>query len=203
MGPAPRVKLLTMIDVHVLGPGRAPEEIDAAIKAIDPAAELVHLGGLKWWLGVRAPNPAAVDQLADAHNAAARRPVLEDPAERAMMEVELVKEFQMYQVMAAGFRPIALYTIDGHKREDGWAWWEVVDDFRQRDHHWRTSTESAFAGAVKSSISADRLNAERIKEFGRMATEVAAEAFNFVFKKARSFTRSIGARARRRPTITH
>jgi hypothetical protein len=186
-----------MNDVHVLGPLRAPEEIVRAIQEIDPKAELVHLEGKKWWLGVRAPNPAAVEQLEDAHRLASTRPTIPDPAERAMAEVELAREFQMYQVMARGFRPIAIYTVDGGLREDGWAWPDVVDDFRQRDRHYRTTSPDQRYTAIKRAISMDWLNLQRAIEWGKMATEAAAEAFRFVFKKAKSFTRrAIGSRRR-------
>lgn len=183
-----------MQQLHVIGPLRAPDEIDAAIKAIDPKAELIHLEGPKWWLGVRAPNPAAEEQLADAHHHASRRPTIEDPAERAFMEVELAREFAMYQVMASGFRPIALYTIDGGVREDGWTWGEVVDDFRQRDYNWRNTPELHGKRALKRSVSMDRLNAERIVEFGKKAADAAREAYRFVFRRSVSSTRRVGDR---------
>lgn len=184
-----------MIDVHI-GPGRCPPEIDAALKAIDPEAELVHLEGRKWWLGVKAPNPAAVEQLADAHQHATVDPTLTDPVERAMVAVELAREFQMFQVMARGFKPVALYTVGAGS--DDVTFGQIVEDFRIRDYNWRTKTAAQLERELRDSISMDKANRGRIAEWGKKATDAAAEAFRFVFKGARSFTRrAIGQRRRR------
>jgi hypothetical protein len=167
----------------MIGPDQCPPEIDVALKAIDSKAELIHLGGTRWWLGIRTPNPAARNplDLESAHRYSTTRPTIPDPAERALMEVELAKEFQMRQIMAAGFKPVALYVVE--QGEFG----EVVEDFRIRDFNWRTKSEEQLRKELHDATSMDVMNRRRIVEWGKQATEAAAEAFRFVFKGARSF----------------
>jgi hypothetical protein len=165
--------------------------VASALKAIDPHAELVHLEGKRWWLGIVAPNPEAGDpmELASAAKYAGMRSTINDPAERAMMEVELGREFQMRQIMAAGFRPVELYVVEDNDLS------VIVEDFRIRDHNFRTKTAEQIEKEFKAAISMDALNRRRILEWGKQAAEVAAEAFRFVFKGARS---SSGSHKRQR-----
>lgn len=179
---------------RVLGSRETPEEIRTALEAIDPNAELIHIQGKRWWLGVRGPNPKAADpmELASAHDAMARMPDIIDPAERAAMEVELAQEFTMRQVMAEGFRPVNLYTVG--KDEEWENLHEVVDDFRVRDYNWRTMSQEQQERELRDAASMDLRNQSRIREWGQNAKEAAAEAYDFVFKGARSFM--LGARNR-------
>lgn len=190
-------------DVHVIGPGRAPEEVVTALQAIDPKAELVHLAGKRWWLGIRAPNPHAQDplDLENARTLAATRPVIEDPAERALAEFELGLEFQMRQVMAAGFKPVMLYVLDPNGDATDpkvvSTLHEIVEDFRVRDFNHRTKSPQQIEREIKAAVSIDLLNRDRIRAWGKKATECAAEAFRFVFKGARSNQSKVRRRARR------
>jgi hypothetical protein len=172
---------------RIIGSRTTPEEIKTALEAIDPNAELIHLQGKRWWLGVRAPNPEAADpmELADAHKAMSTLPTIEDKAERAMMEVELAQEFTMRQIMAEGFKPVALYVVG--KGEDYETLHQIVEDFRIRDYNWRTMTPEQQEQALRDSFSMEKRNAPRIKRWGQMAKEAASEAYNFIFRGARSF----------------
>lgn len=163
-----------------LGEGTAPPEILAALREIDARADLIHLGGTKWWLGTRQPNPAAVERLAHAHAMAAATPPIDDPVERAVVQQHLGLEFEMLQHMAAGFCPIHLYDCEGAPGR------EIVEDFRLRDFNWRTKSERQIQRELKESVSADLLNKPRIARFAEAAREVAAESFRYVFRRARS-----------------
>jgi len=178
-----------MRTVGIVGEGVCPPNILAALQEIDSSADLIHLGGTSWWLGVRAPNPAAKTGLAHAHAKASKIPQVEDPADRAYAEVELAKELRMYQIMAEGFRPIALYEVEGSPGHD------IVEDFRIRDFNFRTKSEDQIMRELKASISMEELNRPRIQRFGELAREKAAEAFRYVFKRARSFV--VGAQLER------
>jgi len=166
----------------LIGTRETPEEVKTALEAIDPSAELIHLGGKRWWLGIRAPNPKAADpmELEGAYNAVSRKSSIPDRAEAAAMDVELEKELTMRQIMAAGFRPVALYTVE--RGELG----TIVEDFRLRDHNWKTKTPKQIEKELKESISLDVLNRKRIEEWGKMASEAAQDAWRYVFKRARS-----------------
>lgn len=174
-------------NLNLLGPGRPPPEIDAALKRIDPAAELLHLGGKKWWLGVRAPNPEAKEKgrLADAYDKASTpASSIYDPAERAVAQVELEKEFIMLQTMAGGFRPIDVYSVGTGDGE--WTMWEIVEDFRIRDYNWRTQTEDQIRNELRKYASIEERNRPRIKRAGEWMKLKAGEVFRFAMKGARS-----------------
>lgn len=167
----------------LLGPGQAPAEILEALRAIDPEADLVHLGDRHWWLGVRAPNPAAVQDLEGAYEAMRAVPEIEDPAERAIVAMRLDREFLMRQIMAQGFKPIALYECDGAPGMD------IVEDFRIRDFNWRHQTEDQVKRELRDSVSSEKRNESKVRAWGQMAKDAAAEAYRFVFRGKRSVTR--------------
>lgn len=177
---------------RIIGSRATPEEIQTALEAIDENAELIHLGGKRWWLGVRAPNPKATDpmDLANAQKAAGLLPTVQDKAERAVLEVELSKEFTMRQIMAEGFRPIMLYVVDpaGDQTHKATAanLHEIVEDFRVRDYNHRTKSQQQIERELKQASSVDYQNALRIKEWGALAADKAREAYNYVFRRARS-----------------
>lgn len=165
-----------------IGPGTAPPEIVSALQEIDPRAELIHLEGERWWLGIRAENPKAREDMASgqAKLLARRAPVIDDPVERAIVEAELGVEYQMRQVMAMGFRPVSVYRCEkapGH---------EIVEDFRIRDYNWRTQTQAQQERALKDSVSMEALNRPRIAHFAKMAKEAASEAYRYTMRAARS-----------------
>ena len=178
---------------RIIGSRTTPEEIRTGLEAIDPAAELIHLQGKRWWLGVRAPNPEAADpmELQGAHDAMAHMPTIVDKAERAMMEVELAQEFTMRQIMAEGFKPVMMYVVDPHGDQTDpkvvESLHQIVEDFRIRDYNWRTMTPEQQEKELKQAFSMDHQNRRRIREWGAMAKDAAAEAYNYVFRGARSF----------------
>lgn len=177
------------VDTHsltLLGPGTCPPEIDRALKEIDPNAELLHLGGSRWWLGIKAPNPEASrdDGVLGHAKRHAKRPTSPqlDPAEKAVMQVELEKEFTMRQIMASGFRPVALYEVEG----GGAPGWDIVEDFRIRDYNFRTKTEDQIRRDLKKHMSIEERDRPRIERFGRLAKEKASEVWRYALRRARS-----------------
>lgn len=170
----------------LLGPSTCPEDIDRALKEIDADAELLHLGGSKWWLGVRAPNPKAREIVESGkllEQLTAPEAHAMDPAERAMVAVDLEKEYTMYQIMAGGFRPIALYDTEG--KSPGW---DIVEDFQIRDWNWRNTSEAETERRVRGAISVDEGNRRRIARAAEALRDKAAEVYDYVFRGRRSVT---------------
>lgn len=159
----------------------APPEVQAALKEIDPAARLVHLGGREWLLGVQRPNPAARAKVEDALKKLSSATVSGsiDLAERVALQNELGKEFQLMQLCAEGFRPIHLYEVDG-------SFAEVVNDFRLRDHNWRVRPEAAFR-EMRDELSFDVQDAKRTERVREAMDQEGGSLFRHVFKKAKSF----------------
>lgn len=170
------------MSITILGEGKAPPEVLSALREIDPRADLVHLGGTKWWLGTRAPNPAGVRLLAQAKERHAAAPVIDDPAERAVAAEYLGRELVMYQIMADGFCPVDLYTCEGSPGMD------IVDDFRQRDFGWRNKREQDIRAELQAFASLERGNEARSKGWASRAVEAARDAFRYTFRGARSVT---------------
>lgn len=121
---------------------QAPPEVLEKLRAIDARAELVHLGGTTWWLGIREVNNPAKDQLErmlkvsdTAHSALE----VTDAFERAMVLERIAKEHHMRRIMAygtdgmSGFRPVELRECT--KLGD---FYELVEDFRRADWTWKT-----------------------------------------------------------------
>lgn len=165
---------------EMLGPGKAPPEIVAAIHHIDPEVELLHLSGKRWWLVHKAPNPDAARKLAELVTRQDKVGTLDDPAERAVVEHELGIELLMLKVMADGHKPIQVYEVDGAPG------WEIVEDLRLRDHNWRTKSLTQLKRELREATSTDHLNKQRAEQFGERAVERARDAFSYVFRKARS-----------------
>lgn len=121
---------------------RAPSGVLEKLREIDPKAELVHLGGSTWWLGVVGPNQPARDRilrsLGTMDGVASATMAVADPFERAMAQEHLAKETRMYQIMAygpngeGGFRPIELRECETLADFN-----ELVEDFRRADWTWR------------------------------------------------------------------
>lgn len=163
----------------------APTEIRSALREIDPDADLVHLGGREWLLGVRRPNAAAEQRVREQLTQLTTTKLeVSERAERALAESQLGKELQLLQFFAsAPFRPIHLYEIGG---EGGTSFGAVVRDFRLRDFNWRTRREAAFR-ELKDAVSFDLADQKRtglVREFIRQESR---SMFRFVMKKARSF----------------
>src|SRR5690606_31719078 len=91
----------------------APENVLTALRAVDPDADLVHLGGNEWMLGVRKENHAARERVErQLKIMTTTRLEVGDIADRAAAESQLGKEFQLLQFFAsAPFRPIQHYRI--------------------------------------------------------------------------------------------
>lgn len=163
----------------------APQEVVTALRAIDPDADLVHLGGNEWLLGVRKPNDAARQKVEEQlKQLTTSRILLGDAAERAYTEAQMGKELQLLQFCAsAPFRPIQLYHVGGGEGEVTFG--EIVQDFRLRDFNWRTRPEAAFR-ELKEAVSTDIADARRTELVREKMRAEAGSMFRFVMKKARS-----------------
>lgn len=178
------------LSTTLLGSSEAPPEIAEALERIRPGVRLLHLGGSKWWLGSEGPNPRAAELLALKRlgTTVGTNEGKLDPAERAMAQTRLEKELVMYEIMASGFRPIQLYDLEqgaeGAQAVENL--YEIVEDFRIREHNLRNTSEAEQRRAAKEAVSVEALNAPRIKRFGQFARDKAAEAYSYVMRKARS-----------------
>lgn len=159
-----------------------PPEIAAGLRAVDPAAELIHLGGAQWLLGVRKPNPeAAAEVEKQLKTLVTVRNQVADAADRARVDQEIALELQLLQYCATtGFRPIHPYTI-GPRR----SMHEIVQDFALRDHNWRTRPDAAFAELAEA-VSIDAGDARRTAIVLAKVQADAKSMFRFVMKGARS-----------------
>jgi hypothetical protein len=166
--------------MHTLSFGNetAPPETLAALREIDPAADLVHLGGAEWMLGIRGPNPGAQERIA-------RQLRLLEPMKHT--SPELGREFQLLQFYAGGFRPIMLYRLgdldpDGETITFGW----IVDDFRIRDFNHRVRPAEAEA-EFRAAISLDEGNKRRAQVFADYFDAEGGSLWRHVMAGARSF----------------
>lgn len=178
----------------LLGPGRAPAEILAALRSIDPEADLIHLGGYEWLLGVKRPNPAAREKIERQLKALSTATIGGglDPADKARVQTELGKEFQLLQYCAEGFRPIQMYVVNDPTAPDSVTFGEVVQDFRLRDHNWRTRREAAFA-ELRDAISADEQGRWRTNLVREFFEQEGASLHRYVMRKAKGFWQRVKA----------
>ena len=133
----------------LIGQRKAPPGVLTAIQEIDPLADIVHLGGSEWLLGVRKENMQAAQRVQDELeqlDGQAGRLGHHQVAMKEVLELEQAKEIEVLQYCARGFRPIHLYDLEET------TWPEVVMDFRIRDHNWRTRRDSAIR-EMKEAIS--------------------------------------------------
>lgn len=169
-----------------LGGGRAPESVLAALREIDADADLVHLGGHEWLLGVKQPNPSAREKVEEQLKQVARASHTIggglDPADKAQLQSDLGKEFQLLQYCAQGFRPIQLYVVDG----DPWTFGKVVESFRLRDFNWRTRREAAVQ-ELKDAISFDVQDQKRTALVREYFDQEGGSLWHKVMRRARSF----------------
>lgn len=180
----------------MIGQQRAPGPILARLREIDPKADVVHLDGREWLLGVRAENHPARDRVeAQLRHAVAAPNELADAGERALIGRQMACEIEVLQLCANGFRPIQLYQVDESRPTgyrgffaDGpraWTWGEVVEDFRLRDFNWRTRREAAF-GELRDEVSTERGERERTARFMDYISARARDVYQRVFAKAKS-----------------
>lgn len=160
----------------------APLEILQGLRAIDPAADLVHLGGAQWLLGVRRPNPEAAAEIEkQLKTLTLTRNEVVDVADRARVDQETALELQLLQYCATtGFRPIHPYTID-----NGRSMHEIVQDFALRDHNWRNRPDAAFAELAEA-VSIDAADAKRTAIVLAKIQADARSMFRYVIRRARS-----------------
>lgn len=156
-----------------------PPEILAALRAIDPKAELVHLGGTSWLLGVRGPNPAAVKQLARVMTIPRPMPPGLTDSERATLDLEIACQMQVAQLCADGFKPVQMYTMARPTHE-------VVQDFALRDHNWRVRPKEAFQ-EMKDAASLDLGNKRRVQRFRESVQAESKSMFKYLMQKAKNF----------------
>lgn len=161
-----------------MGPLTAPPETLDALRTIDADADLVHVEGRQWLLGVRQPNPGAQERIENQLR-------LVDPHKATSWEA--AREFELLQLFASGFRPIALYEL-GEERPDGevvtFGW--IVEDFRIRDFNFRVRRKEAEAEFLDA-ISLDAGNKRRARVVADWAEAEAPSLFRHVFKRARGF----------------
>lgn len=165
-----------------LGTLTAPPETLAALREIDPQADLVHLEDHVWLLGIRGPNPAAQERL---H----RQLRILDPMKG--VSHEMGREFELLQFFAQGFRPIQIYrlgeaTPDGDVVTFGW----IVEDFRLRDYNWRIRPAEADA-EFRQAISLDEGNHRRAQVLADFVEAEGGSLWRYVFAKARSFLQRV------------
>lgn len=163
---------------------QAPPEILAALREIDAKADLVCVGDGFWWLGVREPNPAAIDALArevkgDEHGAIRLQADREEAGFR-LTNPTAGTRFAMLQVMAAGFKPIQLYQCE----RPGY---EIVQDFRLRDYNWRVRPDEAVQEMYDEHIDMDAANRRRTAILREYAEQESWSLFNHVMQKAKRF----------------
>lgn len=175
----------------------APPEILAGVRAIDPTADVIHLGGVEWMLGVRKPNDAARAEVEkQLKTIVTTRNNVVDAADRARVDLEMAKELQLLQLFADGLRPIHIYHVG--KGQEYTSLHEIVSDFRERDFNWRMRADAAFKEYARS-LSIDEADAERTKTVLAKIQADARSMFRHVIKKARSFVVQ-GLRPSRRPS---
>lgn len=163
---------------------QAPPEILVALREIDPKADLLCIGDGFWWLGVREPNPAAVEALAkeirgDEHGAMRLKLDREEDGV-VLTNPKAGTRFAMLQIMAGGFRPIHLYQCE----RPGW---EIVRDFRIRDHNWRTRPEAAVKEMFDEHVSMDAANQRRTGTLLDFVRQEAGYLWHQVFRHRRHF----------------
>ena len=160
------------------GEAVAPREVQDQLRAIDPDAELLHLGGPEWLLCVRQPNPGAQERIQ-------RQLKLLDP--HKAIDHEAGREFQLLQLYASGVRPIQLYRLgeldgDGERITFGW----IVEDFRIRDFNWRVRPRETER-EMRDAMSLDAGNRRRARVMAEYMEAEGPSLFRYVMKRARSF----------------
>lgn len=163
---------------------KAPPEILSALRAIDPAADLVCVQGGFWVLGIRAPNPAAEEALAgeikgDPHGAYQRRDETQEALDGMMAAPRAGARLALLQLYASGFRPITMHKVD----RPGF---DIVEDFRVRDHNWRTRPEAAWA-ELKEGVSMDIANARRTSTLIEYVQGEMGFLFHHIMRRAKRF----------------
>lgn len=157
-----------------LGDRVASAQVLAALKEIDPAADLVHLGGDQWWLGVRGQNREAEGRLQREMLATQR--AIRDSSTDPLVAQEEGKRLQMLAYMAQGFRPIALYAQPEPDQR-------IVDDFRTRDFNWRTREREAHQ-ELREAVSLDAGNLRRARPVREWAQQEAGFWHRHIFRRA-------------------
>ena len=150
---------------------QAPVGVLEKLREIDSRAQLVHLGGTSWWLGVDETNLGARDQLL---RSLAQTDVAEsalgvsDAFERALTLDYIAKEHRMLQIMAygvdggSGFRPIEIRECP--KLED---FYELVEDFRRADYIWKTQGVKRFMTKMNAVKERSLATLDRIRQDAR------------------------------------
>lgn len=161
-----------------------PPEIVAGLRAIDPLAELIHLGDAEWMLMVRKPNDHARDEVdKQLKTIATVRNEVVDVADRARVDLEMAKELQLLQLFGSGYRPIHIYAVgQGQPYASLHA---IVADFRERDFNWRFRPDAAFA-ELQDAISLDAGDARRTAVVLEKVRQDAKSMFRYVMRGARS-----------------
>jgi hypothetical protein len=106
-----------------------PPLLLAALKSIDPRAELFHAGGGHWWLGVVIPNE---------HREQQGRVILKFEKERGNQANP--RNILLGHLLVEGFARINGYEVAGDPSEtvkayDGY-YCSILEDFRERDYWW-------------------------------------------------------------------
>ena len=158
------------------GERKAPEAVLQQLREIDPNADLVYLGGSEWLLGVRAENHAAKRAIERQLAWALDQPKLSDPLDAA----EQAKRIQLLQLYASGFRPVHIYSTPE----------ESVEDFRERDHRWRTDFDGTIRDRLREASLEDRREASEARLMDYIQAETGFLHRHF-FRGAKSFMQRV------------
>lgn len=115
----------------------APPEVLAQLREIDPRADLILAAPGAWMLGVWNPSSEAMKRATRRLDRMMTMPVTEQ-------NTMLAGRIALMQLAAKGFRPIEVYE---QQEPDG----RIVNDFRERDHNYRTMGDKAFEAAMDRS----------------------------------------------------
>ena len=164
---------------------QAPPEIISALREVDPKADLVHVPGGFWLLGVRGPNPPAARALAeelkaDPHGANKRRLETEEKGLSSELRSPVTgMRLELLAFYASGFKPIQMYECERPS-------WAIVKDFRKRDYNWRVRPDAAVA-EMKDAISIDAGNRRRTAALVEYLQQEMGFIYHHVMRRAKRF----------------
>lgn len=165
---------------------KAPPELLEALRAIDPAADLICCGQGHWILGVRAPNPKAIELLedelrADPHGYYAKLEANAADRDPSLLKEQLLagRRLELLQLYASGFKPIQLYQVDRPTMA-------IVHEFKLRDHNWRTRPDAAWA-EFREGISVEAADRERTAVLHDYLEQESRFNWHHVFAGAKRF----------------
>lgn len=113
----------------------APKEVIQRLREIDPAAELVYMGGGRWRLGRVVPS----------RDRTRKGTLLLMWESRMPAEKQDGTNLRIGRLAQQGFGSIAEYQVQGEPGA------QIVEDFRLRDFNFRTNSEATFQARLAES----------------------------------------------------